>query len=78
MAGYDGHRGWIYALGVHPKFRRRGIGGALLERAEATLAALGCPKINLQVATSDAGARRFYEARGYDLDAVSSYGKRLI
>ncbi len=78
MAGYDGHRGWIYALGVHPDHRREGVGRALLRRAELALEKLGCPKINLQVLSSKSGVRKFYEALGYSEDAVVSYGKRLI
>jgi ribosomal protein S18 acetylase RimI-like enzyme len=26
MGGYDGHRGWIYAVAVRPDLRRRGLG----------------------------------------------------
>ena len=29
-AGYDGHRGWIYAMAVHPEHRRFGIDSHLL------------------------------------------------
>ncbi len=78
MAGYDGHRGWIYALGVHPDARRAGVGRALLKQAESALFVMGCPKINLQVLSRKSGVRRFYEALGYSEDAVVSYGKRLI
>ncbi len=52
MAGYDGHRGWVYSLGVHPEARRLGVGRALLTEAERALMALGCPKVNLQVFTA--------------------------
>src|SRR5690348_14660558 len=41
MAGYDGHRGWIYSLAVLPEFRGRGIGTRLMRHAEECLAALG-------------------------------------
>ena len=27
MGGYEGHRGWLYYLPVHPDFRRRGLKG---------------------------------------------------
>jgi ribosomal protein S18 acetylase RimI-like enzyme len=76
MAGYDGHRGWIYALGVDPTARRSGIGSLLLREAEDALRALDCPKINLQVMEASEVARRFYEAAGYAVDRVISYGKR--
>src|SRR3954469_10928890 len=46
MAGYDGHRGWIYYLGVDPEYQRRGFGRLLVGEAERLLRAEGCPKIN--------------------------------
>ena len=30
MAGYDGHRGWVYYVATKPEFRRRGIAMALM------------------------------------------------
>jgi ribosomal protein S18 acetylase RimI-like enzyme len=77
MAGYDGHRGWIYSLGVEPSQRRSGVATALLREAEGALGDLGCPKVNLQVSVGNAAARSFYEAAGYVTDPVVSYGKRL-
>jgi len=77
MAGWDGHRGWIYSLGVHPEARRGGLGRALLAHAEAALAAQGCQKVNLQVVATNAAARAFWSAAGYAEDEVVSFGKRL-
>ncbi len=77
MAGYDGHRGWIYSIGVHPAHRKTGIGRALLAHSEAALAQRGCPKINLQVMADNTGAVAFWQATGYARDAVVSLGKRL-
>ncbi len=78
MAGYDGHRGWINYLAVHPTRQGSGFGRELMAAAEHRLLALGCPKVNLQVREDNAAARGFYEAIGYGQDAVVSYGKRLI
>src|SRR5262245_52743404 len=61
MAGYDGHRGWIYSLAVDPDHQRRGFGRALMAEAERLLREAGCPKINLQVRTSNLGAVEFYQ-----------------
>jgi ribosomal protein S18 acetylase RimI-like enzyme len=77
MAGYDGHRGWMYSLAVDASQRRHGIGTRLVAHAEAALAALGCPKVNLQVLAAKDEIRGFYEALGYRADAVISLGKRL-
>ena len=38
MSGYDGHRGWLYSLGVDPVRRRSAIASALAAHAEAELA----------------------------------------
>ena len=43
MAGYDGHRGWIYYLAVDPAYRRNGIGTALMKKVEGLLAQRDCP-----------------------------------
>jgi ribosomal protein S18 acetylase RimI-like enzyme len=78
MAGYDGHRGWLYYLAVDPDFRRRGLGRLLVEEAQRRLLALGCPKINLLVRTSNEVVLDFYRHLGFKPDDVQSLGKRLI
>jgi ribosomal protein S18 acetylase RimI-like enzyme len=77
MAGYDGHRGWVHLVAVSSEARRRGIGRALMEEAERRLAALGCPKLNLQVRGSNRGVVAFYERLGYGVEDRVSLGKRL-
>lgn len=77
MAGYDGHRGWIYSVAVDPEFRRRGVGAELVRHAERALAARGCPKVNLQIVSSNAQVVGFYEALGFVVEPRISMGKRL-
>lgn len=50
---------------VMPSARSRGVGGRLLAAAEAALAARGCVRLQLQLATVNALGRAFYEHRGY-------------
>jgi ribosomal protein S18 acetylase RimI-like enzyme len=77
MAGYDGHRGWVYSLGVHPDARRAGLGAALLNHVEEALRAQGCVKLNMQVMATNESALAFYATQGYAQDNVVSIGKRL-
>jgi ribosomal protein S18 acetylase RimI-like enzyme len=77
MVGYEGHRGWINYLVVHPDHQGRGLGQALVDEAERRLAALGCPKVNLQVRSSNRSAIDFYRRIGYSVDDVVSLGRRL-
>ena len=77
MAGYEGHRGWLNYLAVAPDMRRKGAGRRIVEEAERRLAALDCPKVNLQVRKSNAQVIRFYEKLGYVEDRVISLGKRI-
>jgi ribosomal protein S18 acetylase RimI-like enzyme len=77
MGGYDGHRGWIYAVATAPEHRRRGIGTALLREIEGLLRERGCLKINLQVLPSNLAAVAFYETLGYGIEERVSMGKRV-
>ena len=77
MAGYEGHRGWLNYLAVAPEFQRRGFAQAIVTEAEKILRAVGCPKINLQVRTTNTGVIGFYRSAGYEVDDVVSMGKRL-
>lgn len=78
MVGYDGHRGWVYYLAVARAHRQQALGRALMNKAESLLLELGCPKLNLQIRTSNAEVIAFYRSLGYQQDDAVSFGKRLI
>jgi ribosomal protein S18 acetylase RimI-like enzyme len=77
MAGFDGHRGWIYRVAVSPRHQRQGIGTALVRRAESELIARGAPKINLQIRSTNSQVVAFYEHLGYLVEERISMGKRI-
>lgn len=77
MAGYEGHRGWINYLAVHPDHQRYGYATDLMREARRLLDALGCPKISLQIRTTNLSVISFYEKLGYTEDSVRSFGLRL-
>ena len=78
MVGYDGHRGWINYLAVDPDFRKRGFGRLLMAEAELRLLREGCPKVNLQVRSTNPEVVAFYQRLGYEIEERVSMGKRLI
>jgi ribosomal protein S18 acetylase RimI-like enzyme len=77
IAGYDGVRGWLYRLAVSTGYRRRGIGRALVERAEAWLRELGCAKVKLQIEPGDAAAVEFYRKLGYEVQQLVDMSRWL-
>lgn len=77
MAGYDGHRGWLYAVAVSQSQRRSGLGTQLVRKAEKALRSLGCSKINLQVRSTNAAVVKFYEHLGYQIEDRVSLGRRV-
>ncbi|OIQ49555.1 Acetyltransferase YpeA [Pseudodesulfovibrio hydrargyri] len=77
MAGYDGHRGWIYSMAVAPDQRGKGLGSRLLDHAIEALKRRGCVKVNLQILESNEAVRRFYEANGFTVEPRLSMGRVL-
>ncbi len=77
MAGFDGHRGWVYYLATDPDRLKHGIGRALMAAAEDWLRQLGCPRVRLMVRHDNLDARGFYTAIGYDDQDVVTMGRTL-
>ena len=77
MGGYDGHRGWINYLAVHPDFQGQGYAQQVMENVESELRKRGCPKINLQIRSGNARVLTFYQKLGFSDDQALSMGKRL-
>ncbi len=77
MVGYEGHRGWINYLVVHPDYQRRWFGRQLMKYATNILSNMDCQKINIQVRESNRSVIQFYKKLGFTDDEVLSYGKRI-
>ncbi len=78
MVGYDGHRGSLYYLSIHPDFQKKNLGRMLMKHSEDYLLTLGCPKLNLMVRTSNLEVIEFYDRLGYQKDEVVVLSKRLM
>ena len=78
MAGYDGHRGWVYYLAINPNYQKSGYGKLMMDEAERILLKMGCPKINIMVRDTNLDVINFYKSIGYETQSVSTLGIRLI
>ena len=79
MGGYDGHRGIVNYLGVHPSFRGQGLGKMLLQAVEQKLKDLGCPQVNLLVWSNNSEVLKFYKETQYsEANDIVLLKKRLI
>lgn len=74
MAGYDGHRGWLYAVAVAPEQRRGGTGTRLVKAALEELKNLGCIKVNLQIRPTNTAVAAFYQSLGFATEDRLSMG----
>lgn len=76
MTGFDGHRGWIYYLGVVPDCQHRGIAHALLDAACDWLRQQDCPKVELMLREGNP-AVGLYEHLGWERQDVSVFARWL-
>jgi ribosomal protein S18 acetylase RimI-like enzyme len=68
IAAWDGWRGNLYRLAVHPEYRRGGVGIALVRAAEEHLRRQGATRITALVAYDDPVAAAFWDSVGYPQD----------
>jgi len=66
LGGFDGRRGYIYHLAVHPERQGRGWGRLLAEKVCRELKSLGAKKIHLFVLNENTNAIKFYEHNGWN------------
>jgi purine-nucleoside phosphorylase/ribosomal protein S18 acetylase RimI-like enzyme len=68
IGSFDGWRGNIYRLAVHPAFRRRGIARSLVAQIERRLIDRGAKRITALVLQDCPWATSFWKAVGYGVD----------
>jgi ribosomal protein S18 acetylase RimI-like enzyme len=60
-------------LVVHPRYRNRGLGSALLEHAVHFARQSGCHRITLLTDRTNAAAQRFYTRHGFTASEMTPY-----
>ena len=69
IATFDGWRGHMHRIAVHPDYRRRGIGRALVTEGERCLAKQGVKRITALVEEKHPWATAFWADVGYEVEA---------
>ena len=75
IAGYDGHRGWLNLVAVHPGSRNQGIGKQLVRHALGALNQMGCKKVNIQIREGNEHVIHFYQKLGFSTEPRVSMGR---
>ncbi len=78
MGCYDGHRGWMKRVGIHPSQRGRGIGRQLVEVVERRFLDAGVSKLRLAVWDENDAALSFWRELDYvELSEIRYFTKEL-
>jgi ribosomal protein S18 acetylase RimI-like enzyme len=77
LGGFDGRRGMVYHLAVNSRYRKLGVGAALMKELETRMKQKGCIRSYLLVTRDNLEAIRFYENSGWELMDLFTYGKDL-
>jgi GNAT superfamily N-acetyltransferase len=65
--------GYVHLVGIHPEFRRQGVGRLLYENFTERCRALGCVRMKAITTAANEGSLRFHEAMGWTAEEVEDY-----
>jgi GNAT superfamily N-acetyltransferase len=73
--------GYVHLVGIHPDFRRQGVGRVLYEQFTERCRGLGCQRMKAITTAGNEGSIRFHEAVGWKTEDVEDYagpGRRRL
>jgi len=65
--------GYIHLLGIHPEFRRRGVGRLLYAKFEEDCKAGGCTTLKAMTTPGNDSASAFHSALGFSVELIEDY-----
>jgi ribosomal protein S18 acetylase RimI-like enzyme len=77
----ESRSGYVHLVGIHPDFRRRGVGRLLYDRFTQDCRAAQCVSMKAITTPGYEGSIRFHVALGWDVQEVEDYagpGRRRI
>lgn len=74
--------GYVHLVGIHPDYRRQGVGRLLYENFTERCRGLGCERMKAITTAGNEGSLRFHEAMGWKTEEVEDYAgpsrKRIV
>ena len=78
LAGYDGRRGHIYHAIVRKDYRRRGIGGEIVDHVLNAFATLGVNEVDLLSLSSNNTGKVFWESKQFKICKQLNYWRKTF
>jgi GNAT superfamily N-acetyltransferase len=74
--------GYVHLVGIHPDYRRQGVGRLLYEKFTERCRGLGCVRMKAITTAGNEGSIRFHQAQGWTAEEVDDYAgpdrKRIV
>ncbi len=78
LGAWDGFRGWVYNMAVHPSQQRRSFGRLLITELEKRLWKKGARVLNLHYFNASTWARDFYHALDFQSATNATLAQKVI
>jgi GNAT superfamily N-acetyltransferase len=65
--------GYVHLVGIHPDYRRRGVGKVLYQTFEEDARAAGCARLKAITPVGNEGSIAFHKATGWNVTYVEDY-----
>jgi len=65
--------GYVHLVGIHPDYRRRGVGKVLYQAFEEDCRAEGCTELKAITTLGNEGSIAFHKATGWECETVENY-----
>jgi GNAT superfamily N-acetyltransferase len=79
--GTAARTGYVHLVGIHPDYRRRGVGRLLYDKFSEACRAAGCAQLKAITTPGHEGSIRFHVALGWRVQEIDDYagpGRRRI
>jgi len=80
-ASEEGRTGYVHLVGIHPEYRRRGVGRLLYDRFSDECRHGACARLKAITTPGNEGSIRFHVALGWRVQEIDDYagpGRRRI